>query len=76
MNVAARIVLGLVAATVLCAVFAIAHGQAVGRVGGVGELMSPTNGATGGGGIPANAIATETDLGLLTEADEYITTEA
>lgn len=75
MNVAARIVLGLVAVTLAVGVFAIAHGQTVGRVGTVGALMSPTDGSAGGG-TPSNAIATEDDLGLLTEGDEFITTES
>lgn len=77
MNAAARVVLALVAATLLCAVFAIAHGQAVGRVGTVGSLMSPTPSA-GGGPAPPDpfGITTEDDQPLTTEADDPLVTEA
>jgi hypothetical protein len=75
MHAAARIVLGLVVATLLVGVFAIAHGQSVGRVGGVGAFMSPK---PAGGGTPANTfrIVTEGNANLVTESSVVIETEA
>lgn len=43
--------------------------------GGVGEFMPGHNGGQGGGGVPANAIATESNLGIQTEDVLYLITE-
>lgn len=57
---------------VLC--FASAQRAHAGLIGGVGVLMSPTGG-NGGGGIPSNAITTESAVPLTTEAGTILVTE-
>ena len=56
-------------------VFSKAYGQAVGRVGSVGALMSPNAGAGGLPPISPFAIVTESGQQLDTEAGQYLETE-
>lgn len=42
---------------------------------GVGTLMGPAKDGGSGGDIPTDAIATEGDLGILTEAGQYLIVE-
>jgi Na+/H+-dicarboxylate symporter len=76
MKAAARIVLVLVAVTLACGIFAIAHGQAVGNVGRVGALMSPTPAGSSAPPVNAFGIVTEADAPLVTESDIPLETEA
>lgn len=48
--------------------------RADGMLGGVGQLMGPTN-ANSGGGIPSDAITTEAGVPLTTEAGATLVTE-
>lgn len=51
----------------------LVHEARAGLMGGVGVLMAPTGG-NNGGGIPSNAIVTDTGLALATDTGAFIVT--
>lgn len=52
-----------------------AYSQSVGRVGQVGTLMIPDDGAAGAEPQPLGTLDTEADQGLQTESGEFLTVE-
>lgn len=60
---------------VVLAIMLYANNARAGLMGGVGNLMSPTNGTNPPSPIPGNALATEAGVPITTEAGVTLVTE-